>query len=132
MERRRDAMLTPNHRARKVRLTLPGDGEVKDYVAAAWRSALFILPAVLRDVLRQRQLWEDVQQEIALAAIIASQQGLGLRETRRLVQREVCRALREMGLRKTRNGRWEWREEVWDGITDEEEDMNEGGDEDEC
>jgi hypothetical protein len=130
MERRRDAMLTPNHRARKVRLTLPGDGEVKDYHAVAWRSALFILPAVLRDVLRQRQLWEDVQQEIALAAIIASQQGLGLRETRRLVQREVCRALREMGLRKTRNGRWEWREEVWDGITDEEEDR--GGDEDEC
>jgi hypothetical protein len=124
-------MLTPNHSARKVRLTLPGDGEVKDYVAAAWRSALFILPAVLRDVLRQRQLWEDIQQEIALAAIIASQQGLGLRETRRLVQREVCRALREMGLRKARGGRWEWWEWGEEEI-DEEVDMNEeGGDEDE-
>jgi hypothetical protein len=133
MERRRNALLIPNHSVRKVKLHLPGDGEVKDYVAAAWRSALFILPANLREILREKQLWEDVQQEILLSAIIASRQGLGLRETRRLVQREVCRALREMGLRKARNGRWEWREEVWDGITDEEEDMNEGGgDEDEC
>jgi hypothetical protein len=129
MERRRDAMLTPNHRARKVRLTLPGNGEVKDYLAAAWRGALFILPVTLREILRRRQLWEDIQQEIALAAIIASQQGLGLRETRRLVQREVCRALREMGLRKARGGRWEW----WEEVMDEEAGMNEGGgDEDEC
>jgi hypothetical protein len=131
MERRRDAMLTPNHRARKVRLTLPGNGEVKDYLAAAWRGALFILPVTLREILRRRQLWEDIQQEIALAAIIASQQGLGLRETRRLVQREVCRALREMGLRKARGGRWEWWEWGEEEI-DEEVDMNEeGGDEDE-
>jgi hypothetical protein len=132
MERRRD-LLTPNHSARKVKLHLPGDGEVKDYVAAAWRSALFILPPTLREILRERQLWEDIQQEIALAAFVAAQQGLGLRETRRFVQREVCRALREMGLRKARNGRWEWREKVWDGITDDEAGMNgeEGGDEDE-
>jgi cytochrome P450 len=92
---------------------------------------LFILPAVLRDVLRQRQLWEDVQQEIALAVIIASQQGLGLKETSRFVQREVYRALREMGLRKARGGRWEWWEWGEEEI-DEEVDMNEeGGDEDE-
>jgi hypothetical protein len=131
MERRRDAMLTPNHRARKVKLCLPGDGEVKDYVAAAWRSALFILPAALRDILRERQLWEDIQQEISLAAFVAARQGLGLRETRRLVQKEVCRALREMGLRKARNGRWEWWEWGEEEI-DEEVDMNEeGGDEDE-
>jgi hypothetical protein len=128
MERRRDAMLTPNHRARKVKLCLPGDGEVKDYVAAAWRSALFILPAALRDILRERQLWEDIQQEISLAAFVAARQGLGLRETRRLVQKEVCRALREMGLRKARNGCWEW----WEEVMDEEAGMNEeGGDEDE-
>jgi hypothetical protein len=124
-------MLTPNHSARKVRLTLPGDGEVKDYVAAAWRSALFILPAALRDILRERQLWEDIQQEISLAAFVAARQELGLRETRRLVQKEVCRALREMGLRKARNGRWEWWEWGEEEI-DEEVDMNEeGGDEDE-
>jgi hypothetical protein len=131
MERRRNALLIPNHSARKVKLHLPGSNGVKDYHAAAWRGALFILPAALRDLLRKRQLWEDIQQEIALAAIIASQQGLGLRETRRLVQREVCRALREMGLRKARGGRWEWWEWGEEEI-DEEVDMNEeGGDEDE-
>jgi hypothetical protein len=128
MERRRDAMLTPNHSARKVKLHLPGSDGVKDYHAVAWRAALFTLPAALRDVLRERQLWEDIQQEIALAAIIASRQGLGVKETSRLVQREVYRALREMGLRKARGGRWEW----WEEGMGEEVGMNEeGGDKDE-
>jgi hypothetical protein len=125
MERRRE-VLTPNHTARKVQLNLPGSNGVKDYHAVAWRAALFILPAALRDVLRERQLWEDVQQEIALAAIVAAQQGLGIKETSRLVQREVYRALREMGLRKARGGCWEWWEWGEEGVNDEE-----GGDEDE-
>jgi hypothetical protein len=132
MERRRNVLLIPNHTARKVKLHLPGSDGVKDYHAVAWRAALFILPAALRDVLRARQLWEDIQQEIALAAIIASQQGLGLRETSRFVQREVYRALREMGLRKARGGRWEWWEWGEEGM-DEEVGVNdeEGGDGDE-
>jgi hypothetical protein len=93
---------------------------------------LFMLPAALRGVLRERQLWEDIQQEVALAAFIAAQQGLGLKETSRFVQREVYRALREMGLRKARGGHWEWWEWGEEEI-DEEMDMNgEGGDEDEC
>jgi hypothetical protein len=131
MERRRH-LLIPNHPARKVQLDLPGSNEVKDYHAVAWRAALFILPATLRDVLRQRQLWEDIQQEIALAAIIASRQGLGLKETSRFVQREVYRALREMGLRRARGGCWEWWEWGEEGM-DEEVGVSdeEGGDGDE-
>jgi hypothetical protein len=119
-------MLTPNHSTRKVKLHLPGSDGVKDYHAVAWRAALFMLPAALRDVLRKRQLWEDIRQEIALAAIIASRQGLGVKETSRLVQREVYRALREMGLRKARGGRWEWEE----GMNEEVSMNEEGGDED--
>jgi hypothetical protein len=128
MERCRNVLMIPNHTARKVKLHLPGGDGVKDYHAVAWRAALLILPAALRDVLRSRQLWEDIQQEVALAAIIASQQGLGLRETSRFVQREVYRALREMGLRKARGGRWEWWEE---GINEEVGMNEEGGDGDE-
>jgi len=126
MERRRNALLTPNHRARKVQLHLPGGDGVKDYHAVAWRAALFILPTTLRDVLRERQLWEDIQQEIALAAIIASRQGLGVKETSRFVQREVYRALREMGLRKARGGRWEWWEWEEEGMDEVNEEGSDG------
>ena len=103
---------------------LPGKDGVKDYHAVAWRAALFILPAALRDVLRERQLWEDVQQTVALAAFVAAQQGLDIKETSRLVQKEVYQALRDMGFRNARGGRWEW----WEvGMDEWKEEMGDVG-----
>ena len=93
---------------RQPRLSLPGDGEVKDYLGIAWKAALRQLPRLLRDELRSRQLWEDIQQEIALAAFIAQQGRLSLKETWRLVDKAVYEALVAMGLRKPRGGgKWE-------------------------
>jgi len=94
---------------RQPRLSLPGDGEVKDYLGIAWKAALRQLPRLLRDELRSRQLWEDIQQEVVLAAFIAQQSRLSLKETWRLVDKAVYEALVAMGLRKPKGtGRWEW------------------------
>jgi len=93
---------------RQPQLSLPGDGEVKDYLGVAWKAALRQLPRLLRDELRSRQLWEDIQQEIALAAFIAQQGRFSLKETWRLVDKAVYEALVNMGLRKPRGGgKWE-------------------------
>ncbi len=94
---------------RQPRISLPGSGEVRDYMAVAWRAAMRQLPRLLRDELRYRQLWEDMQQEIALAAFIAQRERLTLKETMKLVDKSVYEALVAMGLRKPRgSGRWEW------------------------
>ena len=93
---------------RQPKLHLPGDGEVRDYLGVAWKAALRQLPRLLRDELRNRQLWEDIQQEIVLAAFIAQQGRLSLKETWKLVDATVYRALVNMGLRKPKGtGRWE-------------------------
>jgi len=94
---------------RQPKLSLPGDGEVRDYLGVAWKAALRQLPRLLRDELRSRQLWEDIQQEVVLAAFIAQQGRFSLKETWKLVDETIYRALVNMGLRKPKGtGRWEW------------------------
>jgi len=96
---------------RQPRLRLQGDGEVRDYLGLAWKAALRQLPRLLRDELRERQLWEDMQQEVVLAAFIAQQERLTAKETMRLVDKTVYEALVAMGLRRPKgSGGWEWRE----------------------
>jgi hypothetical protein len=96
-----------------------------DYVGLAWYNACRMLCPDLRQELRRRDLWEDVQQEVVLSAVVAEQAGWDTRTTANFVQRSLYRALCQMGFRRPTQGRgyyytWSflWR---WDDLNGREE-----------
>ena len=76
---------------------MENENEVRDYVRLVWTQAHRILgPGVARD-LRDRDLWADLGQVVALAVLMAERGGLDVAATGALAAREVRDALRGLG-----------------------------------
>ena len=73
---------------------------VHDYEGLAWHQVCKMCPGEVRQDLRMRELWEDMRQEVAIAAWIAASRNLDTRETARFIQREIYAALINMGYRR--------------------------------